>query len=129
MADNGCKELILIAQDVTAYGLDLYDRLALPDLLRELCKIENLHWIRLMYCYEDRITDQLIQTMAQEPKICHYIDIPLQHYSDKILKTMKRRSTSETIRGTISRLRSAIPDIHIRTTFIAGFPGETNDRL
>lgn len=124
LADQGCKELILIAQDVTAYGMDLYDDFVLPQLLRKLCRIEGLRWIRLMYCYEDRITDELIQVMAEEEKICKYIDIPLQHCSDHVLKVMNRRSTGEGIRATIARLRKAMPDIHIRTTFITGFPGE-----
>lgn len=124
LADEGCKEIILIAQDVTAYGMDLYGELKLAALLRELCKVEGLRWIRLMYCYEDRITDELIEVMATEEKVCHYIDIPIQHASDKILKSMNRRSTKASILNTISRLRKAIPDIHIRTTLITGFPGE-----
>lgn len=127
LAAAGCKELILIAQDVTAYGMDRYDGFVLPQLLRKLCRIEGLRWIRLMYCYEDRISDELIQVMAEEEKICKYIDIPLQHISDRVLKGMNRRSTSDGIRGTIERLRRAMPDIHIRTTFITGFPGETDE--
>ena len=127
LAQNGCKELILIAQDVTAYGLDVYGRFELPQLLGELCKIEGIQWIRLMYCYEDRITDELIDVMAKEPKICHYIDIPLQHFSLPVLQAMKRRSTPESILGTMKRLRTAMPDIHIRTTFITGFPGESEE--
>lgn len=125
LAASGCRELILIAQDVTAYGMDLYGGFVLPQLLRELCRIEGLRWIRLMYCYEDRITDELIQVMAEEEKICDYLDIPLQHCSDSILSSMNRRSTNRSIRKTIGRLRKAMPDIHIRTTFITGFPGET----
>jgi ribosomal protein S12 methylthiotransferase len=125
LAENGCKEIILIAQDVTAYGLDLYGKFALPELLSSLCAIDGIRWIRLMYCYEDRITNELIDIMAQEPKICHYIDIPLQHYSLPVLQAMKRRSTPESILNTIKRLREAMPDIHIRTTLITGFPGET----
>ena len=127
LADDGCKELILIAQDVTAYGLDLYGELKLDALVKDLCKIEKIRWIRLMYCYEDRITDELIEVMASEEKVCHYIDIPIQHVSDKILKAMNRRSTKASILNTISRLRKAIPDIHIRTTLITGFPGEDNE--
>lgn len=123
----GCKELILIAQDVTAYGLDLYGELALPKLLRQLCKIDSIQWIRLMYCYEDRITDSLIEVMAAEEKICNYIDIPIQHSADKILTAMNRRSSTASIYDTIERLRTAIPDIHIRTTLITGFPGETQE--
>lgn len=127
LADRGCVELILIAQDVTLYGMDLYGRPALPELLRDLCRIDGIHWIRLMYCYEDRISDELIDVMAHEPKICHYIDIPIQHSCDSILKGMNRRSTENSIRNTICRLKKAIPDIHIRTTLITGFPGETEN--
>ena len=127
LAENGCRELILIAQDVTAYGMDLYGGYVLAELLRKLCRIEGIAWIRLMYCYEDRITDELVQVMKEEEKICPYIDIPLQHISDSVLKAMNRRSTSAGIRRTIEKLRKEIPDIHIRTTFITGFPGETED--
>lgn len=127
LAENGCRELILIAQDVTAYGMDLYGGYVLSKLLRKLCRIEGIAWIRLMYCYEDRITDELVQVMKEEEKICPYIDIPLQHISDSVLKAMNRRSTSAGIRRTIEKLRKEIPDIHIRTTFITGFPGETED--
>lgn len=127
LAEKGCKELILIAQDVTLYGMDIYGKLILPDLLRDLCGIDGIEWIRLMYCYEDRITDELIEVMRTEPKICHYIDIPIQHSSDNVLKNMNRRSTEKSIRDTIERLKKAIPDIHIRTTLITGFPGETEE--
>ncbi len=127
LAKAGCKELILIAEDVTSYGIDLYNRFVLPELLEHLVNIEGIEWIRLMYCYEDRITDELIETIAKLPKICHYIDIPIQHVSDPVLKSMHRRSTHKSIENTLSRLRKAIPDIHIRTTFIVGFPGETED--
>lgn len=127
LAENGCKEIILIAQDVTAYGIDIYGKFALSELLSSLCHIDGIQWIRLMYCYEDRITDDLIEIMAREPKICHYIDIPLQHFSLPVLQAMKRRSTPESIINTIQRLRGAMPDIHIRTTLITGFPGETAD--
>ena len=127
LVKSGAKELVLIAQDVSAYGIDLYGKYTLPDLLKELCKIEGVHWIRLMYCYEDRITDELIQTIADEDKICKYIDIPLQHFSDNILRAMKRQSTSESIRKTIGKLRENIPSIVIRTTFITGFPGEMEE--
>ena len=99
----------------------------LPELLRKLVTVDGIRWIRLMYCYEDRITDELIEVMAEEPKICHYIDVPIQHSSDHTLKEMKRRSTGASIRNTISRLRDAMPDIAIRTTLIVGFPGETED--
>ncbi len=127
LAAAGCKELILIAQDVTNYGMDLYGRRCLPELLEALCEVDGIHWIRLMYCYEDRISDELIEVMAREAKVCHYIDIPIQHCSDAVLRAMKRRSTEKSIRSTIDRLRRAIPDIHIRTTFIVGFPGETEE--
>ena len=127
LAAKGIKELILIAQDVTNYGIDLYGKYALPELLRDLVKTDGIRWIRLMYCYEDRISDELIEVMATEPKICHYIDIPIQHASDKVLKEMRRRSTGKSLRNTISRLRKAIPDIAIRTTLIVGFPGETEE--
>lgn len=129
LASKGCRELILIAQDVTEYGRDLYGRLALPELLRKLCSIEGIEWIRLMYCYEDKITDDLIDVMASEKKICNYIDIPLQHISDGVLCAMNRHSTGAGIRNTIKRLRTAIPDIHIRTTMIVGFPGESEDQF
>ena len=127
MASAGVSEIILIAQDVTEYGRDIYGRLMLPELLLRLCAIEGIRWIRLMYCYEDKITDELIEVMAEEKKICRYIDIPLQHVSDDVLKGMRRRSTSKSIKNTIRRLREAVPDIHIRTTFITGFPGETEE--
>lgn len=127
LAVAGIKELILIAQDLTYYGKDLYGDFTLPTLLRQLCKIEGLKWIRLMYCYEDKITDELIEVMAQEDKICKYIDIPLQHTSDGILKKMNRKSTCASIEELIKKLRSKIKDLTIRTTFIVGFPGETDE--
>ncbi len=129
LAENGCKELMLIAQDVTEYGRDLYGELRLPELLRELCKVDGVKWIRLMYCYEDKITDELIEVMASEEKICHYIDIPLQHIADGVLSRMNRRSTTASIKDTIGRLRAAMPDIHISTTMIVGFPGETEEEF
>ena len=127
LAAAGCKELILIAQDVTNYGRDLYGEPKLAELVRQVCQVDGIEWVRLMYCYEDRITDELIEVMATEAKVCHYIDIPIQHASDNVLAGMKRRSTEESIRGTIERLKEAIPDIHIRTTLIVGFPGETEE--
>ncbi len=129
LASKGCKELLLIAQDVTEYGRDLYGELSLPKLLSELCKVEGIKWIRLMYCYEDKITDELIAVMAAEEKICKYIDIPLQHVADGVLDRMNRHSTTASITDTIERLRKAMPDIHIRTTMIVGFPGETEDEF
>jgi ribosomal protein S12 methylthiotransferase len=129
LASEDCKEILLIAQDVTAYGMDLYGERKLASLVKELCRIDGIRWIRLMYCYEDRITDELIEVMAQEEKVCHYIDIPIQHASDKILKAMNRRSTKASILNTLKRLRKAIPDIHIRTTLITGFPGEGKEEF
>ena len=127
LANAGCKELILIAQDVTYYGKDLYGKFVLPELLRKLCKIDGIEWIRLMYCYDERITDELIQLMAQEDKICKYIDIPLQHASDNILRLMRRQTTRKSIKETLAKLKAAMPDIHVRTTLIVGFPDETED--
>jgi len=124
LAGKGCKELIIVAQDVTAYGTDIYDDYGLPELLKDLCRTDGIRWIRLMYCYEDRITDELIETMRSEEKICKYIDIPLQHCNDSILRAMGRRSVKSGIIATVGKLRRAMPDIHIRTTFITGFPGE-----
>jgi len=129
LAARGCKEIILIAQDVTAYGIDLYGKFELPGLLKDICKIEGVRWIRLMYCYEDRITDELIETMRTQEKICKYIDMPIQHCSDKILSAMNRRSTKSSIISTIGRLRKAIPEIHIRSTVITGFPGEGKEEF
>lgn len=127
LADEGCKELILIAQDVTYYGKDLYGEYRLAKLLKKLCRIEGIRWIRLMYCYEDRITDELIEVMAEEEKICNYLDIPIQHASDRVLRAMNRRSTAASIDDTLRRLTAAIPDIHVRTTLIVGFPGESEE--
>lgn len=127
LAEIGIKELIIVAQDTTSYGLDLYGELKLPALLDELCEIDGIEWIRLLYCYPDRITDELIETMKKQEKIVHYIDLPLQHANDKILKAMNRRGTSDEIRNTIEKLRTEIPDVVIRTTFIVGFPGEDDE--
>ncbi len=129
LAELGVKELILIAQDTTSYGLDLYGELKLPELLNELCKIDSIKWIRLLYCYPDRITDELIETMKNQEKIVNYIDLPLQHADDKILKAMNRRGDQALIRSVISKLRSEIPDVVIRTTFIVGFPGEGEEEF
>ena len=125
MADAGIRELILIAQDTSQYGRDLYGELRLPELLRRLCLIEGIDWIRLMYVYDNGITDELIETIADEPKICKYIDMPIQHVSDSVLHRMRRQSTGASIRAVISKLRERIPDVHIRTTLLVGFPGET----
>lgn len=129
LAELGVKELILIAQDTTSYGLDLYGELKLPELLNELCKIDSIEWIRLLYCYPDRITDELIKTMKNQEKIVNYIDLPLQHADDKILKAMNRRGDQALIRSVISKLRAEIPDVVIRTTFIVGFPGEGEEEF
>ena len=124
LAAAGTKELILIAQDTTNYGIDLYGRLRLPELLDALCEIDGIEWIRMLYCYPDKITDELLETISRQPKVLPYIDLPLQHADDGILKAMNRRGDSAFLRETISRIRSALPDAVIRTTFIVGFPGE-----
>ena len=129
MADAGIRELILIAQDTSQYGRDLYGKLCLPELLRELCKIDGIEWIRLMYVYDNSITDELIETIANEPKICKYIDMPIQHVSDRVLHRMRRQSTGASIRAAINMLRDRIPDVHIRTTLLVGFPGETDEDI
>lgn len=129
LAELGVKELILIAQDTTSYGLDLYGELKLPELLNELCKIDSIEWIRLLYCYPDRITDELIETIKTQDKIVNYIDLPLQHADDKILKAMNRRGDQALIRSVIEKLRTEISDVVIRTTFIVGFPGEGEDEF
>lgn len=127
LAEGGVRELILVAQETTLYGVDLYGEKRLPVLLKELAKIEDLKWIRLLYCYPEEITDELIETIKTESKICHYLDIPIQSGCDKILKRMGRRTNREQITGLIEKLREEIPDICIRTTFITGFPGETEE--
>ena len=124
LAAEGCKELVVIAQDVTFYGKDFGITDALPELLRKISGIDGIKWIRLMYCYEDEITDALIEEIRTNDKICKYIDIPIQHCSDDILKAMDRKSTHETIVNTVTKLRKQIPGIAIRTTLITGFPGE-----
>lgn len=124
LAAAGTKELILIAQDTTNYGIDLYGRLRLPELLDALCEIDGIEWIRMLYCYPDKITDELLETISRQPKVLPYIDLPLQHADDGILKAMNRRGDSAFLRETIGRIRSALPDAVIRTTFIVGFPGE-----
>ncbi len=127
LAESGVKELILVAQETTLYGTDLYGEKRLPQLLRELAKIEELQWIRILYCYPEEITDELIEVMKAESKVCHYLDIPIQSGCDKILKRMGRRTDTTQIRSLIEKLRKEIPDICIRTTFITGFPGETEE--
>ena len=127
LAQAGVRELILVAQETTLYGADLYGRKSLPELLRRLCRIEGLQWIRLLYCYPEEITDELIAVIQSEDKICHYLDIPVQHASDLVLKRMGRRTTAEDLREMIGTLRRRISDICLRTTLITGFPGETQE--
>lgn len=127
LADGGVKELILVAQETTLYGTDLYGKKTLPELLKSLCRIEGLSWIRLLYCYPEEITDELIEVIREEEKICNYLDIPIQSGSDRILKRMGRRTDSRQIGDLIRHLREEIPDICIRTTLIAGFPGESKE--
>lgn len=127
LAGKGIKELILVAQETTLYGMDLYGEKKLPELLHKLCKIEGLEWIRILYCYPEEITDELIRALKEEPKICHYLDIPVQSGCDRILKRMGRRTDTGQIRKLIEKLRREIPDICLRTTFITGFPAETDE--
>lgn len=127
MAEQGVKELILVAQETTMYGTDLYGKKTLHLLMKELCKIKGIRWIRVLYCYPEEIYDELIQVMKEEKKICHYLDLPIQHASDRILKRMGRRTTRAQLTATIEKLRKEIPDIVLRTTLITGFPGETEE--
>ena len=127
LAAQGVKELILVAQETTLYGVDLYGEKSLSRLLRELAKIPGIQWIRIQYCYPEEITDELIQVIREEEKVCHYLDIPIQHASDPVLKRMGRRTNQEELRRIIGKLRKEIPDIAIRTTLISGFPGETEE--
>ncbi|MDF2951069.1 MAG: MiaB-like tRNA modifying enzyme YliG [Anaerocolumna sp.] len=127
LVKNGARELILVAQETTLYGKDIYGEKALHKLLKELCKIEELQWIRLLYSYPEEITDELIEVMKTEDKICNYLDMPIQHASDSILKRMGRRTTKEELIGIVRKLRKNIPDISLRTTLITGFPGETEE--
>lgn len=127
LAESGVKELILVAQETTLYGKDIYGEKSLPRLLKELAKIPGIHWIRLQYCYPEEITDDLIETIKTEEKVCHYLDIPIQHASDRILKRMGRRTNQAELKERLGKLRREIPDIAIRTTMISGFPGETEE--
>ncbi len=128
LASQGVKELILVAQETTLYGADLYGAKSLHLLLEALCRISGLRWIRILYCYPEEIYDELIETIVREPKICHYLDLPIQHASDAVLKRMGRRTTKADLIRIVGRLREAIPDIMLRTTLIAGFPGETQEQ-
>ncbi|MBE5916850.1 MAG: 30S ribosomal protein S12 methylthiotransferase RimO [Pseudobutyrivibrio ruminis] len=125
LAKGGVKELILVAQETTVYGIDIYGEKSLTKLLKELCKIEEIEWIRILYAYPEEITDELINCMASEPKVCHYIDMPIQHCNDDILRLMGRKTNKSDIMDIAKRLRAAMPDISLRTTLICGFPGET----
>lgn len=127
MAEQGITEIVLVAQETTCYGMDLYHKKALPELIHKLAQIDGIQWIRLMYCYPEEITDEMIAMFANEPKLVHYIDMPIQHSEDRILKRMGRKTDRASILDVIARLRKQIPDIAIRTSLIAGFPGETED--
>lgn len=127
LAEGGVKELILVAQETTLYGVDLYGKKSLPELLRRLCKIPGLVWIRLLYCYPEEIDDELIRVIKEEPKVCHYLDMPIQHAADGVLRRMGRRTNQQQLRDIIEKLREEIPDICLRTTLITGFPGETQE--
>lgn len=127
LAADGVKELLLVAQETTLYGKDLYGEKSLHRLLKELCKIEDLMWIRILYCYPEEIYDELIAVIKTEPKICHYLDMPIQHANDDVLRRMGRRTNQADLRAVIEKLRREIPDITLRTTLIAGFPGETRE--
>ena len=128
LAEQGVKELILVAQETTLYGKDLYGEKSLHKLLRELCKISGIRWIRILYCYPEEIYPELIQVMKEEPKICHYLDLPIQHANDEILRRMGRRTSKQELIDKIDFLRSEMPDITLRTTLITGFPGETKEQ-
>ena len=127
LADAGVKELILVAQETTMYGKDIYGKKCLPELLEKLCEISGIYWIRIQYCYPEEITDELIEVMKKQEKICHYLDLPIQHANDEILRRMGRRTNKEQLKAIIQKLRKEIPDIAIRTTLISGFPGETQE--
>lgn len=129
LAADGVKELVVVAQDVTAYGIDLYKKYALPELLRELAKIDGIKWIRLLYCYPERITDELIETIKSEEKVLDYLDIPIQHCNKEILHAMNRSGDEDSLRELFAKLRREIPDIVLRTTLITGFPGETEEQF
>ncbi len=125
LAAQGVKELILVAQETTLYGKDLYGKKSLPELLRKLCQISGIRWIRILYCYPEEITDELIQVMKEEPKICHYLDLPIQHANERILGRMGRQTSKQELIDIIGKLRRGIPELCMRTTLITGFPGET----
>ena len=127
LADQGVKELILVAQETTLYGKDIYGEKSLHRLVKELCRINGIQWIRILYCYPEEITDELIQVMKEEKKVCHYLDLPIQHANDQVLKRMGRRTTKQELIDIVSKLRKEIPDVVIRSTLMVGFPGETEE--
>ncbi|MCR5581408.1 MAG: 30S ribosomal protein S12 methylthiotransferase RimO [Pseudobutyrivibrio sp.] len=127
LVKGGVKEIILVAQETTVYGIDIYQKKALPELLHKLCALDGLEWVRILYAYPEEITDELIECMASEPKICHYIDMPIQHCNDELLRRMGRKTNKADIMNIAARLREAMPDISLRTTLICGFPGETEE--
>lgn len=129
LAKQGTKELLLVAQETTLYGVDIYGKKALPELVHELSKISGIEWIRLLYCYPEEITDEIIEAIKNEKKVCHYIDLPIQHSSDAILRKMARKTNQAELRERIAKLRKEIPDITLRTTLITGFPGETEEEF
>ena len=129
LAQNGVKELIVVAQDTTAYGTDIYGKSMLPELLKELCKIEELHWIRTLYTYPEKITDELLETIASEDKLLKYLDMPIQHVNGEILKKMNRKGDLQSLTALIEKIRAKIPNITLRTTLITGFPGETEEQF
>lgn len=128
LAEKGIRELILVAQETTLYGVDLYHEKKLPELLRRLSEIRDIEWIRVLYCYPEEITVELAQELRENPKVCHYLDLPIQHCNDEVLKRMGRRTTKAELIEKIKMLRKEIPDIALRTTLISGFPGETNEQ-
>lgn len=129
LANHGVKELMVIAQDTTRYGEDLYGQLKLPELLHKLCKIDGIQWIRVLYCYPDRLTDELLDTIASEEKIVKYLDLPLQHCNGRVLRTMNRHGNREELTALLKKVRAKIPGVTLRTTFIVGFPGETEEEF
>ncbi|WP_054330761.1 30S ribosomal protein S12 methylthiotransferase RimO [Merdimmobilis hominis] len=129
LAAQGVKEVNVVAQDTTRYGDDLYGRLVLPELLREICKIDGIRWVRILYCYPDRITDELLEVMAQEEKIVKYVDVPIQHASGEVLRAMNRKGNADTLKALLQKIRDKVPGVVLRTTMIVGFPGETEEQF
>ena len=129
LAAQGVKEVNVVAQDTTRYGDDLYGRLVLPELLREICKIDGIRWVRILYCYPDRITDELLEVMAQEEKIVKYVDVPIQHANGEVLRAMNRKGNAESLKALLQKIRDKVPGVVLRTTMIVGFPGETEEQF